>query len=299
MRILILGKTGQVASSLIEVGSARSLDIQAIGRPELDITSYNSVENTLNRFAPNIVINATAYTMVDQAETDIEEAYKINFEAVKIIASCCSQADIPIVHISTDYVFDGLKTEPYLELDQTNPESIYGKSKLKGERAISEESNRYIILRTSWIYSEIGNNFVKTMLKLAESHDEISVVSDQIGNPTYARHLAENILDIVVDLKLEGEEKRWGLYHISGQGKASWFDLATRIFELTSKNNKTVPKIKAISSSEYPVAAKRPLNSCLDCQKVKNAFSINLPVWQDGLECCLKKLYKNENLSIK
>jgi len=275
--ILVTGGNGQLASCIKDVEKQYDdLNIIYTDHLELDICNLNQIQ-TFFKSNPQIdyCINCAAYTAVDKAETESEKAFEINAIGAKNLAQVCNDHDAILIHVSTDFVFDGEKNEPYTETDVANPISVYGASKLQGEVEIQQALKEYFIIRTSWLYSEYGNNFMKTMLRLAETRDGISVVSDQIGTPTYTGDLAEIIIQII-----NTKTEKYGIYHYSNEGVASWFEFAKEIFKLTK--NKT--KVNPIPSIEYLTSAKRPKYSVLDKKKIIDVFKIDIPFWRDSLK---------------
>ena len=273
IKILITGCNGQLGSELRALAanfkdySFLFTDVQ-----DLDITNHNDVSLFVQSKKVNVIINCAAYTAVDKAESEPELANAINHLAVKNLAKIAKQNKIKLIHISTDYVFDGTNKKPYVETDKPNPQSIYGKTKLEGELAIQKiKPVNSVIIRTSWVYSKYGNNFVKTMLRLAETKDEISVVSDQIGSPTSAADLAKAILSILPKIKNKSPE----IYHYSNEGVCSWYDFATAIFEITN----TQILVKAIDTFQYPRPAKRPQVSLLNKKKIKAVYGLKIESW--------------------
>ncbi len=291
MKILVTGKTGQVARSLVEAAADFEFELVALGRPDLDLGDVQSIERAVNRVAPDYVVNTAAYTAVDKAEEEGEAASAINGAGAGVLAAVCAVRDIPIIHISSDYVFDGSKDAPYVETDKTNPLGLYGRSKLEGDLAVIAANHQHVILRTAWIYSPFGSNFVKTMLRLAASRDELSVVDDQRGSPSYAPHIASAILQIVEKLAKGGMEKEpWGLYNLASAGEATWCEMAREIFTWSQKLGEPTAIVNPINTEQYPTPAKRPANSRLDCSKLKGVFGVELPDWQDGIADCVARL---------
>ena len=275
--ILVTGGNGQLASCIKDVEKQYDdLNIIYTDHLELDICELNQIQ-TFFKSNPQIdyCINCAAYTAVDKAETEAEKAFEINATGAKNLAQVCNDHDAILIHVSTDFVFDGEKNEPYTETDAANPISVYGASKLQGEVEIQQALKEYFIIRTSWLYSEYGNNFMKTMLRLAETRDGISVVSDQIGTPTYAGDLAEIIIQII-----NTKTEKYGIYHYSNEGVASWFEFAKEIFKLT----KNKIKVNPIPSIEYLTPAKRPQFSVLDKAKIKTDLQIKIPFWRESLK---------------
>ena len=271
--ILVFGKTGQVAAELQFYN-----DVHTLCRDEANLSNPISCADAIRRYNPRAVINAAAYTAVDKAEKDETRANTINGEAPGTMASACAELDIPFVQISTDYVFDGLGTRPWSVIDTPNPKNAYGRSKLKGEQAIRATGCVHVILRTSWVVSAHGNNFVKTMRRLSATNDRLTVVDDQIGGPTCARDIAQTCLAIIEQL-IQNPSKS-GIYHYSGQPNVSWCQFANAIFE--QMDSKTIAS--PIPTTEYPTPALRPLNSRLDCEATKNTFGIAQPFWRDGIK---------------
>ena len=277
--ILVFGKTGQVAREL-----QSHKDVIAMGRDEADLSVPTTCKEAIRRYKPRAVINAAAYTAVDKAESEEYLANKINGDAPGAMASACADLDIPLVHISTDYVFDGSGTTPWSVTDIPNPKNAYGRSKLKGEQAIKASGCVHAILRTSWVVSAHGNNFVKTMRRLSETRDRITVVDDQIGGPTCARDIAQACISIAEQLILDPGKS--GIYHYSGQPNVSWCQFANAIFERMDCKTIASP----ILTTEYPTTALRPLNSRLDCETTQDTFGIARPFWRDGLAEILRDL---------
>jgi dTDP-4-dehydrorhamnose reductase len=288
LKILIIGKSGQVARSLALRLQNSELESVFIGRPEFDLMHLDQIATKIIDIKPNFIINAAAYTAVDNAQTEVETAYRINSDAPKEMAIAARFLEIPLIHISTDYVFDGKSELPYSEVDVTNPLNIYGASKLSGETAIANTWHKSIILRTSWVYSPFGNNFVKTMLRLGHERDTLNIVCDQIGSPTYAIDIAEAILKIIGELQKGDMQQKYGIFNLANNGVASWAEFAKEIFKLS----KIDVKVNEIPNSEYSTSALRPLNSRLDCSKIDKAYSIALPYWKKSLADCLEKIKK-------
>lgn len=284
MKILITGKNGQVGNSLVlQLQNMPSVSFLALSRDELDITNAKHVEQVVNEYKPSIIINAAAYTAVDKAESEVELAKAINCLGPKNLAKAAKQVNAAIIHISTDYVFAGDKLGLYSETDEVNPKGIYGQTKLAGEQAVIQECAAHIILRTAWVFSEFGNNFVKTMLRLARTRDTLSVVSDQFGGPTYAADIASSIIKIAQDIE-QGNSK-FGVYNYSGYPHVSWCEFATQIFENALTNNviDSPIKVNPITTNDYPTPAKRPANSKLDCNKIAADFNIAPSDWKRAL----------------
>lgn len=294
MRLLIAGSHGQVARGFLELSpGAPNVEACAIGRPGLDICQTRTIERALADINPTVVINTAAYTAVDDAEGDAERAQALNAEGAGLLAAAAARRGVPIVHLSTDYVFDGAKPSPYVEDDPTNPLSVYGRTKLAGEAAVAAANPRHIILRTSWVYSPHGKNFVKTMLAHAQKGTDLRVVDDQIGSPTYAPHLVQAILGVAQRLGPTSEAGPWGIYHAAGSGTASWFEVAREIFEVSQSLGGPTTSLTAIDSNGYPTRAVRPKNSRLDCSKLQAAFGVTQPDWRAGVRLCVARLLEH------
>ena len=291
MKLLITGAHGQVGSDLVTLAIAAGYIVSAASRSELDISQQSIVTSFLEDIKPDLVINAAAYTAVDKAEEEQDLAYAINRDGAKYLAIACARQNIPLFHISTDYVFDGTQAEPYKETDTPSPLGVYGNSKWQGEEAIREQLHDYIILRVAWVFGEHGNNFVKTMLRLGNERDSLSIVADQSGGPTPAKNIAETLITLARQYQ-ESKTLKWGTYHYCGSPQTTWFDFADNIFRqakdlnLLNKNIKLTP----ITTEQYPTAAKRPANSMLDCSAIKATFNINMPDWRMALKTILTNL---------
>lgn len=286
MKLLITGANGQVGQALIENAKQENLDIIAYSKENLDISSASMVNEILHQQKPDIVINAAAYTNVEQAELDQEQAYNINANAVKNLAMACHELNIPLLHISTDYVFDGKKTSPYLESDIADPLSVYGASKLAGENILAATMKKYITLRTSWVFSATGNNFVKTMLRLFHERTEVSVVNDQFGGPTSADAIAKALLKIASHV-VKPDFHDWGVYHFSGAPAVSWYDFACTIRECCLPKSLKLEKLLPITNDQFPTKATRPAYAVLDMQKIKSVFGIMPCDWRKDLVATL------------
>ncbi|MFH4963808.1 dTDP-4-dehydrorhamnose reductase [Gaetbulibacter sp. M235] len=284
--ILVTGSHGQLASCIKDVEKKyANLDVIYTDFLELNICDLNQVQAFFKANKQiNYCINCAAYTAVDKAENEIDKAFDINARGAKNVALACNEYGVVLIHISTDFVFDGEKSEPYIETDVANPISVYGASKLQGEVEIQQLLKEHFIIRTSWLYSEYGQNFMKTMLRLAETRDEISVVGDQIGTPTYAGDLAEVILTII-----DSKSESYGIYHYSNEGVVSWYEFAKAIFELYHKKIKVV----SIVTTDYPTPAKRPRYSVLSKVKIRSQFAVSILDWSLSLERTLKKCVVN------
>ena len=288
MKALVIGGTGgQVARELAALdGSEFSMDVR--GRPNVDLANPASLVAALTESRPNIVINCGAYTAVDQAESEPDLARAINADGPAALGAACATAGIPIVHLSTDYVFDGVKKTPYVETDPTAPQSVYGATKLGGETGVAGSGARHVILRVSWVHAPEGKNFVRTMLRLAASRERLGVVADQIGRPTYAPHLAIALRDIAARLVLDPDAPT-GVFHLTGSGEpCSWHQFAETIFAASRVRGGPTAIADPIPASSYPAPAKRPANSVLDCSRIFEAYGIKLHDWRRGVEECVE-----------
>ena len=295
MKILIIGSNGQLGWELCQRGKPHGFDIIPLDIPEFDITDPGAVKKSINQPGVSLVVNAAAYTAVDKAESEPKKAFAINCDGPADLAASCNEAGIPLVHISTDYVFDGTREEPYLETDPLSPLGVYGKSKAEGETIVRSLLTDHIIIRTAWLYGIHGNNFVKTMLALGKEKETLRVVADQYGCPTSAADLAEAILTIAEQIK-ERPDIPWGTYHYCGKGKTTWHGFAEKIFELAKQYNLfSIKKVIPVTTAEYPTPAKRPLNSVMDCSMLTKNFGILPAPWQESLERMLRQLYKPPN----
>ncbi len=284
MVVLVTGSTGQLGQSLQFIAPKfLEIDFVFCSSSDLDITNLESCQAVFLKIKPNYCINAAAYTAVDKAESESEKSHLINVIGTQNLAAVCKEYSTVLLHISTDFVFDGNATKPYTENDIPNPTGVYGQTKLDGEKAIQDTFDNYFIIRTSWVYSQFGNNFMKTMLRLASERDSISVVNDQIGTPTNAVDLAEVLIKIITFSSLsfgEGRGEAFGIYNFSNEGQCSWYDFAQKIFEI---NNCTID-LKPIPTSSFPTPAKRPKYSVLDKSKLKSTFEIQIKSWEESLK---------------
>jgi dTDP-4-dehydrorhamnose reductase len=278
--VLVTGGNGQLASAL-----ATAPGIQRVGRPAFDFDRPETIEAIFRATAPRLVVNAAAYTAVDAAESDADAAYRANSHGPAILAQLCAEADIPLIHISTDYVFDGTKPTRYQEDDPVAPQGVYGASKLAGEVAVRRSGAKSIILRTAWVYAATGKNFVRTMLTVGKTRDRLTVVADQHGCPTTAADLAEAILAIIARIDQTGWNADYGgIFHAAGAGETTWHGLAVATFEEAARFGAKVPEIVPIATADWPTPAKRPANSRLDCSRLDAMFGVRLPQWRDSLE---------------
>ncbi|MDD2896228.1 MAG: dTDP-4-dehydrorhamnose reductase [Aliarcobacter sp.] len=283
MNILITGSNGQLGNEIKELSQNYSYNFFFTDRTNLDITSKDNIKSFCQINNINVVINCAAYTAVDKAESDIENADLVNRKAVKKLALVSQELDIKLIHVSTDYVFDGRNFKPYIEEFQTNPQGVYGKTKLDGENEMRDiNPKNSIIIRTSWVYSSFGNNFVKTMLRLGKEKESLGVIFDQVGTPTYAKDLAKTILDILPKINNEKVE----IYNYTNEGVLSWYDFAKEIMKMAKLNC----KINPIETFQYPTPAIRPHFSLLNKSKIKSTFNIEIPYWKDSLAECLKTM---------
>lgn len=285
LRMIVTGRAGQVVSALAEWGRRQDLfDVVPLGRPELDLADPGSIEVAIRSCQPDIIVSAAAYTAVDSAETDEANARAVNQIAPGEIGRVASILDIPVIHLSTDYVFDGTKGSPYGETDPTNPLGVYGRSKLEGEQALAGATDNHVILRTAWVYSPFGRNFLKTMLKVAEARERLSVVDDQVGNPTSAFDIADGVVAVAKNLLHSRASELRGTFHLAGQGAASWADFAAGIFEASHRFGGPSAQIDRISTVDYPTVAKRPANSRLDTAKLASIHGVQIPDWQSSVQ---------------
>lgn len=285
MRVLITGCHGQVGSCLTkQLANNENTLVLALDREHLDITSQESVNAVVSEFQPTIIINAAAHTAVDKAEEEVELSYAINRDGPKFLAQAAQNLGAAILHISTDYVFEGNKVGEYLESDITNPQGIYGESKLAGEIAVTEACDKHIILRTAWVFGENGNNFVKTMLRLGENRDALSVVGDQFGGPTYAGDIASTLIKIA-NIINQGDVVEYGVYHYSGLPHVSWFEFAEAIFSVAVEQGviASKPSLTTIATEQYPTPAKRPSNSKLSTDKIMTLLAVEPSDWKAAL----------------
>jgi dTDP-4-dehydrorhamnose reductase len=289
MRILVTAKNGQLGKSIhkIVTNNEQTDGFVFVGRGELDLSNKNNISRYFEKNVFDIIINCAAYTTVDKAEEELELANQVNHIAVSQLAQIAKNQQAKLIHVSTDYVFDGESGKPYIETDETNPINVYGRTKLTGEQALKEiMPTNAIIIRTSWVYSEYGNNFVKTILRLGKERGELSVVSDQIGSPTYATDLANAILDIVQNKSFKEAGQATQVYHYSNEGEISWYEFAKEIFKAADIDCKVDP----ISTDQYPTPAQRPVNTLMSKDKITNKFGMRSSYWRRPLDSCVRKL---------
>lgn len=287
--IIVLGAKGQVGNDLVELLTLKGAEVRGFAREEADLTRVDDLIAKLAILKPTAVINAAAYTAVDLAEKEPEKAFLINGSAPGALARFCASKNIPFVHYSTDYVFSGIGDRPWTETDPTGPLSVYGKSKLAGEEEILAAGGKCLILRTSWVYSPFGKNFLNTMLRLGAEKDELRIVSDQVGAPTLSRHLAQATLDIL-DKARTMDHFPAGIFHVCNLGETTWYDFAREIFTQARANglDLRVKQITPIATADYPTPAKRPLNSRLSSLRLLDTFAIELPEWRVALKECME-----------
>jgi len=287
MRLLVTGSHGQVAQALRALGQP-GLDVIALGRPELDITDAESVARAIRRHQPDVVVNAAAYTAVDKAEREVDAAFAVNATGAGHVAAAAAAQDLPVIHLSTDYVLPGDKPTPYVESDPTGPQSAYGRSKLAGEIAVAAANPRHAILRTAWVYAPYGANFLRTMLARAADQGALHVVGDQFGTPTYAPDIADGIL--VVARRLRADAAPTGVFHMVAAGETTWAGFAAEIFRQSAALGGPSARVLPIASADYPRPAQRPANSRLDTTRFRATFEHALPGWPDGVRRCLAAL---------
>lgn len=291
MRIAVTGRTGQVVQSLLACAEAAGVTVIPVGRPELDLEQPASSLQALAAAEPDCIVNAAAYTAVDKAEAEPELAMRINGFGAGVVAAAAAALGVPLIQISTDYVFDGTSPRPWRESDATAPLGAYGRSKLAGEEAVAASTEDYAILRTAWVYSPYGGNFVKTMLRLAETRDELGVVSDQLGSPTSAPDLAEAIIAVARALVAHPDDASLrGVFHAAGTGEASWADLAEAVFAASAALGGPSAKVNRIATADYPTPARRPASSRLDCSLLAERHGVRLPLWRDSVKTCVATL---------
>lgn len=298
MRVAVTGKKGQLVRALLEVGPSSGVTIVPVGRPELDLAEPATVARALEVANPDVIISAAAYTAVDKAESEPGLAFAVNDVGASAVALAAARSNLPVIHMSTDYVFAGDKCTPYVENDQTGPLSVYGHSKLAGELRVSAASDNYVVLRTSWVYSPFGNNFLKTILGLAEHRDVLRVVVDQKGSPTSALDIAETIIKIAARLKADADPKLRGIFHFSGSGETNWADFAKEIVSGAREHLGKCISIEPITTAEYPTAAIRPVYSKLGSGKLERLYGISAPDWRVSTQVALDRLLQSKGISL-
>lgn len=273
MKILVTGVKGQLGYDVVKALESRGYQPVGVDREEMDLMNNNMIQNFIMNLKPEAIIHCAAYTAVDQAEEEVEICYQINAEAVKVIAECAKTLDIPMIYISTDYVFDGTKASEYVETDIPNPINVYGASKLKGEQYVQQLLEKFYIVRISWVFGINGNNFIKTMQRLGNEQDQLNIIHDQVGSPTYTAHLAPLLVDMI-------ETDQYGIYHATNEGYCSWYEFADEIF----KQSQLDVMLHPITTDQYKTKAKRPLNSKMSKQKLSDYGFHRLPTWQEALK---------------
>ncbi|MCG6910702.1 MAG: dTDP-4-dehydrorhamnose reductase [Deltaproteobacteria bacterium] len=297
MKVLVTGSKGQVGRELQNRGAEKGLTMIGVDIEEIDITDMRAVARLVEASAPDLVVNAAAYTAVDLAESNRKIAFQVNRDGPANIAAACATAGVPLIHISTDYVYGGDKEGAYTEDDPMAPLGVYAESKAAGDRQVADILRAHVIVRTAWVYSVHGHNFVKTMLRLGRDRERLTVVDDQEGCPTDAADLAAAILDIVGSFQREGDAP-WGTYHYCGGGHTTWHGFASMVFEIAARYETfNVRSIQPVPTSAYPTPAKRPANSVLDCSKIKAAFGIVPPPWEKSLAGMLDRLYRRKGVA--
>ena len=285
MKILLLGQHGQVSRELQLLLESHH-ELIVLGREQLDLADTERLRDAVRRLQPQLIINAAAHTAVDAAESEPEAAFAINATAPGVLAEEAAALDVPFIHYSTDYVFDGSKASAYDESDAPNPLGVYGRSKLAGEQAITAVGGKHLILRTSWVYSLHGRNFLLTMQRLLQEREQLSVVADQVGAPTWAGSIAAATVQLIERWQ-NAQTAAWGVYHFTARGETAWFGFAEAIAAQLQAQGKTVAQLTPIATTQYPTPARRPLNSRLDCSRLERDWGVRLPEWHDGLLQCL------------
>jgi dTDP-4-dehydrorhamnose reductase len=289
MRIAVTGSKGQVATSLQERAGPK-LEVAALGRPAFELTDRAAVLAGLEAARPDVIVNAAAYTAVDKAEAEEALAFRVNGEGAGHVAEAAARLGVPLLHLSTDYVFDGALDRPYREDDPTGPTGAYGRSKLAGEKEVAAACKNSVILRTAWVYSPFGANFVRTMLRLNETRDEVGVVADQRGNPTSALDIADGLIAIAARVKEDSSPALRGIFHMTGSGDGTWADFAETVFREAESHGRRVTRVKRIATADYPTPARRPANSRLDNEKLARVYGFRLPDWRRSVAACCSRL---------
>ncbi len=291
MRLAVTGKTGQVVTALLERGEAMGAEIVALGRPEIDLGLDRSVLDALAGASPDVIVSAAAYTAVDKAETEADSAEAVNARGPGLVSAAAAALNVPVIHLSTDYVFDGSKPSPYVESDATGPLGVYGRTKLAGETAVAAATPNHVILRTAWVYSPYGQNFLKTMLRLAADRPELRVVDDQRGNPTSALDIADAVLVIARNLlDRPADAALRGVFHLAGTGEASWADFATEIFAASAALGGPSAGVSRITTADYPTPARRPANSRLSTARLQQVHGVTMPHWTTSTRSVVERL---------
>ena len=295
-KLLVVGKSGQLARAIAGACASSGVDAICLERPDLDLTKPETIERAISRVAPQVILNTAAFTDVDGAESEQETAFDINARGPEHLANICARYGLPLIHISTDYVFDGQSSRPYRPDDPVAPLSVYGQSKAAGEVAVRETLETHVIIRTAWLYSMQGRNFLRTMLRLGEEKDQLSIVDDQTGSPTYAHDLAAGLLTVARMLLDRQEPSHWGTFHMTNAGSTTWFGFAEAIFETAASNGQRAPDLAPIPTRDYPMPAKRPAFSVLDCQLTEDTFGVRMRPWKEALSACLEAHYADRSL---
>lgn len=290
MRIAVTGVTGQVVTALIERGAAHGVTVLPVGRPDFDLAEPGNALPVFSALKPDVVVSAAAYTAVDKAENEADLAMAINGRGAGRVAEAAAELGVPIIHISTDYVFDGSKPAPYVETDPTAPLGVYGRSKLAGEQAVAQAQPDHVILRTAWVYSPFGNNFLKTMMRLAAERPELRVVADQVGNPTSALDIADGVIGVTRNLLDRPDQSLRGVFHMVGSGDASWADFAAAIVTEFAAHGGNRAEVRPIGTADYPTPARRPANSRLSTDKLAQAHGLRLPHWHGSMRQVVSRL---------
>jgi dTDP-4-dehydrorhamnose reductase len=291
MRIAVTGRTGQLARALRERAGGAGAEVVCVSRPELDLSVPGMLADLFRAVRPDVIVNAAAYTAVDKAESEPDLARAINIDGARIVAEAARDLAVPVVQMSTDYVFAGTRGTPYREDDRTGPRSVYGVTKLAGEVAVTKIAPDHMVVRTSWVYSPFGHNFVRTMLRLGGERDEVAVVDDQVGAPTSALDLADGILAACANLvALPADAALRGVFHMAAAGKASWADVAEAVFAASSARGGPTARVRRIATADFPTPAERPANSRLDTAKVATVHGIRLPDWRASLDACVARI---------
>jgi dTDP-4-dehydrorhamnose reductase len=291
MRIAVTGREGQVVRSLVERAPPLGHEVVPVGRPELDLAGdAESIRAAIAAASPDVIVSAAAYTAVDRAESDRGLAFAVNEGGARAVAQAANDLGVPLLHVSTDYVFDGTKQAPYVETDTPQPTGVYGASKLAGEQAVLDACPNSAILRTAWVYSPFGANFARTMLRLAGDREEVAVVADQRGNPTSALDIADGLLGVAVNLATSSDPAQRGIFHMTASGEGSWADFADAIFAASAAAKGPAARVRRITTAEYPTPANRPANSRLDCSKLEEAHGVRLPDWRTSAAAVVRRL---------
>lgn len=299
MRLLVTGRSGQVVSALVEAAADQpGLTVLPVGRPDLDLAAPGDLAPLVRSLAPDVVVSAAAYTAVDQAESEPDLAFATNRDGAGAVAAAAAALALPVIHLSTDYVFAGTGTSPYREDDPTGPVSVYGRSKLAGEEAVAAANPNHAILRTAWVYAAEGRNFLRTMIRLAQTRDEVGVVADQRGTPTYAPDIAAAVIAVARNL-LAAPERRdlRGVFHMTGSGETTWAGFAAEIFRQSAARGGPSAAVRPITTADYPTPATRPPNSRLDCSRLAALHGITMPDWRDSLGHCMDRLQRQGTLA--